>query len=238
MKGKDGSPVMVITGASRGIGWGMAKFFVKKGYRVVGCSRGPINLQLEGYFHSQVDVGDERQVRSWVRSIKTNFKQVDVLVCNAGLVKAALLMTVTPGDVLETFLRTHVAGTYYVCREISKIMIAKKYGRIITISSLGLPLHLEGASAYCATKSAVVEMTKVLAKEVFPLGITCNVLAPALIMTEAAKAMGPELVDRLFEKQTIKRMVTIEEICNVISFFASRQSGCITGQVINMGLVT
>ena len=147
-------------------------------------------------------------------------------------------MTVTPDDVLQTFLRTHVAGTYYVCREISKVMISQKQGRIITVSSLGVPLHLEGTSAYSATKSAIVEMTKILAKELASLGITCNVLAPGLFMTEAAQAMGQEWAVRLLKKQTIKRLVTVDEICNVIAFFASSQSGCITGQVINMGLVT
>jgi 3-oxoacyl-[acyl-carrier protein] reductase len=215
----------------------MAEYFVGKGYRVVGCSRGPTTLEIEGYHHTQVDVGDERQVRKWVRFIKNDFKRIDVLVCNAGLVRSALLMTVTPGEVLETFLRTHVAGTYYVCREVSKIMILRKYGRIITVSSLGVPLHLEGTSAYSATKSAIVEMTKILAKELAPLRITCNVLGPALIMTEPAQPMGQEWFDRLLEKQTIKRTVTIEEICNVVSFFAAPESGCITGQVINMGLV-
>ena len=234
----DDRPVMVITGTSRGIGRGMAEYFVAKGYRVVGCSRGPATLETGEYHHSQVDVGDERQVRSWVRQIKNDFKRIDVLVCNAGLVRSALLMTVTPDEVLKTFLRTHVNGTYYVCREVSKVMVLRKYGRIITISSLGVPLHLEGTSAYSATKSAIVEMTKILAKELAPLGITCNVLGPALIMTESAQAMGQEWMERLLEKQTIKRTVTIEEICNVVSFFAASESGCITGQVINMGLVS
>jgi len=230
-------PVMVITGTSSGIGRGMAEYFVGKGYRVVGCSRGNATLEKEGYYHTQLDVGDEGHVRNWVRAIKNDFKRIDVLVCNAGLVRSALLMTVTPKEVLEMFLRTHVAGTYYVCREVSKVMISNKCGRIITISSLGVPLHLEGTSAYSATKSAIVEMTKILAKELASMGITCNVLGPALIMTESAQAMGQEWKDRLLERQTIKRTMTIEEICNVISFFAAPESSCITGQVINMGLV-
>jgi len=234
----DNLPVMVITGTSRGIGRAVMEYFVAKGYQVVGCSRSPVNFKIEGYHHNQVDVGDEKQVRAWVRRIRADFKRIDVLVCNAGSVQSALLMTVTPDDVLQTFLRTHVAGTYYVCREISKVMISQKQGRIITVSSLGVPLHLEGTSAYSATKSAIVEMTKILAKELATLGITCNVLAPGLFMTEAAQAMGQEWATRLLEKQTIKRLVTVEEICNVIAFFASSQSGCITGQVINMGLVS
>ena len=231
------SPVMVITGTSKGMGRAVAEYFLAKGYRVVGCSRGEATLEHNGYSHSQVDVSDERQVRAWVRKISEDFGRIDVLICNAGSVQSALLMSVTPGDVLQTFLHTHIAGTYYVCREVSKVMIRHKYGRIITVSSLGVPLHLEGTSAYSATKSAVIEMTKILAKELAPVGITCNVFSPALYMTDAAEAMGKEWAGRLLEKQTIKRTVTVAEICNVISFYVSLESGPITGQVINMGLV-
>lgn len=229
---------MVITGTSKGMGRSVAEYFLAKGYRVVGCSRGPSTLMVEGYHHSQVDVGDEQQVRAWVRKIRNDFGRIDILVCNAGSVQSALLMTVTPDEVLQTFLRTHVAGTFYVCREVSKVMLPRKYGRIITVSSLGVPLHLEGTSAYSATKSAIIEMTKILAKELASVGITCNVFSPALFMTEAAQAMGQEWAGRLLEKQTIKRTVTAAEICNVISFYVSPESGPITGQVINMGLVS
>ncbi len=230
-------PVMAITGTSKGLGRAMAEYFVGKGYRVAGCSRGASTLTMEGYSHSQVDVGDERQVRTWVRQIRDEFEKVDVLICNAGAVQSALLMTVTPDDVLQTFLRTQVAGTFYVCREISKLMIARKRGRIITVSSLGVSLHLEGTSAYSATKSAVIEMTKILAKELAPLGITCNSFSPALFMSDSAQAMGEDWSRRLLAMQTIKRTVSIEEVCHVVSFYASPESGSITGQVINMGLV-
>jgi len=229
---------MVITGTSKGMGRAVAEYFVTQGYLVVGCSRGPSTITSEGYHHSQVDVSDEQQVRSWVRTIKNNFGGIDVLICNAGSVQSALLMTLTPGDVLQTFLNTHIAGSYFVCREVSKVMIRKKYGRIITVSSLGVPMHLEGSSAYSATKSAIIEMTKILAKELAPVGITCNVFSPALFMTEAAQSMGQDWAERLLEKQTIKRTVTVAEICNVISFYISPESSPITGQVINMGLVS
>lgn len=228
---------MVITGTSRGIGRGMAEYFLGKGYIVAGCSRSPATLKRKGYYHTRVDVGEEAEVREWIRKIKNDLKRIDVLVCNAGLVQSALLMTVTPSEVLKKFINTHIVGTYNVCREASKVMVSRKYGRIITVSSLGVPLHLEGTSAYSATKSAVIEMTKILAKELAPLGITCNVLGPGLIMTEPAQAMGQEWFDRLLDKQTVKRTVSIEEICNVVSFFAAPESGCITGQVINMALV-
>ncbi len=238
MKKPVAQQVMVITGSSKGMGKAIAQHFLKEGYLVVGCSRGATTLDEENYHHTQVDVGDETQVRAWVRGIKDRFQRIDVLVCNAGSVQSALLMAVTPNDILQTFIRSHILGTYYVCREVSKVMVGVQSGRIITVSSLGVPLHLEGTSAYSATKSAVIEMTKILAKELAPLGITCNSFSPALFLTEATNEMGKEWAARLLEKQTIKRAVSADEICNVISFLASPQSGAITGQVINMGLVS
>ena len=228
---------MVITGTRTGIGRGMAEHFISKGYLVAGCSRGPATLESEYYEHAEVDVGDEQQVVAWIRSLRNRHHRIDVLVCNAGLAPASLLLTMTPGRVLEPLLRTNVCGTYYVCREAAKVMALRRAGRIITISSMAVGLHEEGTSAYSASKSAIVEMTKVLAKELAPLGITCNVLAPSMIMTEAVRALGDEVVARALSKLTIKRTVSWEEICNVVSFFAAPESGCITGQVLHMGLV-
>lgn len=226
--------VMVITGTSEGIGRGIAKHFASRGFAVAGCSRGPSDIKLDTYFHSQVDVGDENQVRHWIRSIYSKFKVIDVLVCNAGLVRSSLLMSVTSSKILEDFVRVHINGTFFTCREASKVMIQQKHGRIINISSLSVPMHLEGTSAYTATKGGIIEMTKVLAKELSPMGITCNVLGPGLTMTNTAKNFGEKWAENLLSQQTIKRIVTIKEICNVISFFAAPNSSCITGQVINM----
>ena len=93
-------PVMVITGTRTGLGRGMAEHFVKNGYSVAGCSRGAPTLEMEGYQHAQVDVCDENQVRKWIRSLQNAYRRIDVVVCNAGFAPAALLMTMTPGEVL------------------------------------------------------------------------------------------------------------------------------------------
>jgi 3-oxoacyl-[acyl-carrier protein] reductase len=231
-------PVMAVTGTSKGLGLGLAEYFAVHGYRVAGCSRSPATLESEAYFHTLVDIGDEKQVRDWVRLVKRTYGRLDVMVCNAGLAPAAMLLTMTPAEVLESVMRTNVNGTYYVCREAAKMMMLQRYGRIITVSSMAVGLHEEGTSAYAASKSAVVELTKILAKELVPFGITCNVLAPSMYLTGAVEALGEAVVARALEKLTIKRVLTIDEICNVISFFAAPESGCITGQVLHMGLVS
>ena len=231
------SPVIVVTGTSKGIGYGIAEYFLGKGYNVAGCSRGVSTIEHDNYFHSRVDVAEENQVRDWVRSIKKRFKRIDILVCNAGYAPANLLMSMTPGTVLTDLLQVNIAGSFYVCREVSKVMLLQRSGRIITTSSMAVGLHEEGTSAYSASKSAIVEMTKVMAKELAPAGITCNVIAPSILMTDAVKDLGEDIIERALENLSVKRMVTIEEVCNILEFFSAPESSCITGQVIHMGLV-
>lgn len=230
--------VIVITGTSRGIGLGMVKYFLSQGHIVVGCGRSKIKNNLENYFYSEIDITDEKQVCKWIKKIQRTHNRIDVLVSNAGLVKSSLLMTVTPTSILSSFIETHILGTYIVCREVSKVMIRQKYGRIITISSLSVPLLLRGTSAYTATKSAIVDMTKVLAKELAPTGVTCNVINPGLIETGVTKNFSNAWKEMLLNKQTIKSTHSIEELCNIIDFFIGNRSSCVTGQVISMGLVT
>jgi len=230
--------IIAITGSSRGIGFGIAKYFISQGHFVAGCGRSKQNYNHENYFYSKVDITDENQVRRWIKTIEKKYNRIDVLICNAGIVKSSLLMTVTSTNILSSFMETHIKGTYVTCREVSKVMIKQKYGRIITISSLAVPLLLEGSSAYTATKSAIVDMTKILAKELASIGITCNVISPGLIETDVTKNFSSEWKKMLIEKQTIKSTYNIKDLCYIIDFFIGSHSNCITGQVINMGLVT
>lgn len=229
--------VIVITGTSKGIGYGIARHYLAEGFFVAGCSRGKATIEHENYFHSSIDVGDEGQVQAWIRAVKKRFNRIDVLVCNAGYAPANLLLTMTPGAAITDLLHVNFAGSFYVCREVSKAMLLQRAGRIITTSSMAVGLHEEGTAAYSASKAAIVEMTKVMAKELAPAGITCNVIAPSMLMTDAVETLGKDVIERALSKLTIKRTVTIEEVCNIISFFAAPESRCITGQVIHMGLV-
>jgi len=230
--------IMVITGTSKGIGKDAARFFADGERMVFGCGRSENSLpDIKNYKYTQVDVTSEVQVRQWFNSIKKHTDHIDALVCFAGIMPAGMLYAVSPKQTLDDVFSVTVGGTFIVCKEALKMMIPQRFGSIITISSMTAGIHMEGTSIYSASKSAVAEMSMVLAKEVAPLGITCNVIAPSVYNTDAAKALGEATIERLLDKQTIKRELKIEEICNVISFFMAPESKCITGQIIHMGLV-
>ena len=232
------SLVVVITGTSRGLGRSLAEYFLSKNYMVAGCSRSLATIASEGYDHTSLDLSNEKEVRSWIRNVRLKFGRIDVLICNAAMVQSALFLAVTPGDIMESFLKNNISSVFYPLREVSKQMISQGNGRIITISSTTTAIHQEGTSIYSATKSAVTEMIKILAKEVAGRGVTCNVIAPAMMKTEASKdlAASDEWEQAMLKKQTIKRVVTMEEMCHVADFLISPLSSAITGQVIYLGL--
>ncbi len=229
--------VIVVTGTSRGLGLQLAQLFLDAGNQVFGCSRSPSPLQSEMYQHATVDIGDELQVRSWVRQIKKDAGKIDVLVCNAGLMSSVLPFTMTPAKVLEDYLRINVAGSFFVLREVGKVMAVQQSGRIVAISSVMTRLHEPGTSVYSATKAAIEQMIKVYARELSGANVTCNIVAPGLIATEAADIFGDEWHQNMLNLQTIKRPVTVDEIYHAISFYTSSSAAVITGQTLYLGVV-
>jgi len=116
-------------------------------------------------------------------------------------------------------------------------MIRRSFGRIVNVASMTSGVHMEGASAYAASKSAVIEYSKVLAKELAERNVTVNVVAPSIVESEMLDQLGEEGTERLRQMLTIKRTCTVEEIGHVVSFLASPETACVTGQVLYLGLV-
>jgi 3-oxoacyl-[acyl-carrier protein] reductase len=231
-------PVALVTGASKGIGLELIRHFLTVGYVVEGCSRGSSGFSSDDYHHTQVDISEEQQVTSWVRSVKTRRQRIDVLVCNAAYAPASQLLAMTSAGLWNRVMRTNLDGTFFACREVAKVMTLQRRGRIVTVSSMAAALHLEGTGAYAASKSAIVEMTKVLARELAGVGVTCNVVSVSMVATDAVAALGETVIARALDKLTMKRALPAEEVCNVVEFFCSPRSCSVTGQVIQLGLVT
>jgi 3-oxoacyl-[acyl-carrier protein] reductase len=184
-----------------------------------------------------VDVCDEHAVRVWSRQVKRDFGRIDVVVANVGMVKLGAVTGATSLEMFRSFVDGILVTTFLVCKEFSTLMAVQKQGRIITISSIMSELHAPGTCAYASAKKGVVEFTKVLAKELLPFNVTCNCISPSLIETDSAKAFGEAWEQNMLEMQSIRRAVKPSEICNIIDFFASPKSACVTGQVIHTCLV-
>jgi len=226
--------IVLITGTRRGIGRYLAEHFAGKGARVVGCSREPIDWQLEGYTHVLADVTQEGDVKALMSTVQREFGRLDVAINNAGIasMNAALL---TPTATIDRIMATNFRGTVVVCRESAKLMMRRKVGRIVNLSTIAVPMRIEGEALYAASKSAVVTYSQILARELGPLGITVNVVGPTPIETDLIRNVPKDKIQRILDNQAIKRLGRFEDVANVIDFFVRPESNYVTGQVIYLG---
>ena len=226
--------MVLVTGSGRGIGRFLAERFVAGGAEVVGCSRGPVDWRLAGYTHHVADVTSERDVKGLVGAIRRRHGRLDVAVNNAGVaaMNAALL---APAATIDRLMATNFRGTALVCREAAKLMVRRRYGRIVNLGTVAVPMRIEGEALYAASKSAVVTYSQILARELGPLGVTVNVVGPSPVETDLLRGVPAERVQRVVQAQAIKRLGRLEDVANLVEFLARPESGYLTGQVIYLG---
>ena len=229
--------VMVITGTRKGIGNYLALYYLEKGFFVIGCSRGESSIEHERYRHHRLDVADEKSVIEMVRGIRNEFGRIDILLNNAGAASMNHFV-ITPYKTVKEMMEVNYYGTFIFSREVSKVMLKKKFGRIVNFVSVAAPLQVEGEAAYAASKAAVENLTRVMAREVAEYGITVNALGATPIWTDMIRNVPKEKVDALLERQAIKRLGEMRDVSQLCDFFIDEKSDFITGQVIYLGGVS
>lgn len=235
--------VALVTGGSRGIGAAVAQRLHADGYTVaLGCEHSldraqALAAQLGG-IALQADVSDPVQVQNMVDSVLEKFCQLDILLCNAGVAWQGLTQDMTTED-YRRVVGTDLDGVFYCCRAALRPMLRQKSGRIITLSSMWGQVGGSCEVAYSAAKAGVIGLTKALAKEVGPSGITVNCVAPGVIATDMTAPLGAEALDALAEETPLGRLGTAEDVAGCVSFLCSEEGKYLTGQVLapNGGLV-
>ncbi len=226
--------IILITGTRKGIGKYLAEYYLTKKFFVIGCSRNDSGIKSANYKHYITDVSDEVRVKDLFYDIRKNYGQPDILINNAGI--ASMNHTLlTPLDTVEKIFRTNFFGSFLFCREASKLMRKKMYGRIINMSSVAVSLDLEGEAIYASSKAALEKFTKILAKEVAQYGITVNSIGLTPVGTDLIANVPREKIEGLLKKLTLKRFTGFEDISNVTDFLIREESNYITGQNINLG---
>ena len=226
--------VALVTGSRTGIGRHLAEHFVRRGMRVVGCSRSPADWSLDGYTHHVADVTSEADVKRVMGAIDDAFGRLDILVNNAGIASMNHVL-LTTADTVDRILATNVRSVFIASREAAKLMKRAKYGRIVSMGSIAVPMRIAGEAAYAASKGAVEALMKVMAYELGTYGITCNVVAPTPIDTDLIRGVPKEKIAGLIDRLAIRRPGTFDDVANVVDFFTDRRSDYITGQVIYLG---
>lgn len=225
---------VLVTGASRGIGAHLVQHYLDGGDEVIGCARGASALAHERYTHASVDVTDEPSVRGLFKDIRQRLGGLDVVINNAG-VASMNPVALTPFDTARRIVETNFLGTFLFTHGAIRLLRGSKAGRIVNLTTVAVPLRLEGQALYAASKSAVETFTRIVAREVGPLGITCNSVGPSPIRTHLTSNVPADKIDALIARQAIPRWAEPNEVANVIDFFLRPESGMVTGQIIYLG---
>ena len=233
----------LVTGGSRGIGAAVARRLAADGYRVAvnyHFARAQAESLAEelGGIAVQADVSDSAQVQKMVDTVLEKFCQLDILVCNAGVAWQGLLQDMRDEE-WRKVLGTDLDGVFFCCRAVLPHMIGQKSGKIVTMSSMWGQVGASCEAAYSAAKAGVIGLTRALAKEVGPSGISVNCVAPGVIDTEMNQKLGPEALAELAEETPLWRLGTAADIAGCVSFLCSPAADFVTGQVLsaNGGLV-
>lgn len=241
--------VAIITGASRGIGSGIAKVFAQNGANVAFTYSSSVEsaLALENELNAlgikskgyKSNAADFNEAQKLVDDVMADFGNIDILINNAGITKDNLLMRMSEED-FDAVMNINLKSVFNMTKAVQKIMLKNRKGSIVNMSSVVGVKGNAGQANYAASKAGMIGFTKSIALELGSRNIRCNAIAPGFIETEMTAKLNEDVVKGWRESIPLKRGGTPEDVANVCVFLSSDMSAYVTGQVINVdgGMLT
>lgn len=234
--------VVIVTGASRGIGRSLALTMAGQGAKLVLSARNAealaqlvTEIQAAGGAAVAVagDVSSATAANELVDAGIQAFGRIDVLVNNAGITRDALLLRMKDED-WDDVLNINLKGAFLCTRAAAKVMSKQRYGRIINISSVVGEMGNPGQANYCASKAGLLGLTKSVARELARRNVTVNAITPGFIVTDMTEALPEKTREELASQIPLGRLGSADDIAHAVIFLASDQAGYITGQTLGV----
>jgi len=234
--------VALVTGASQGIGHACALALAGQGASVAVAAR---NQQKLDELVAQItagggkaaafvmDVADEEQIKSSIKSALGQFGKIDILVNNAGITRDQLVMRMKRTD-WDAVLNTNLTSAYLCIQQIIGSMLKQRWGRIINITSIFGQMGQAGQANYAASKAGLIGLTMAMAREVASRNITCNAVAPGFIETGMTSVLSEEFKQNAVKMIPLGRVGAPEDVASAVSYLASDEASYITGHVLNV----
>jgi 3-oxoacyl-[acyl-carrier protein] reductase len=240
--------LVLVTGASRGIGKAIALTLGRAGATVIGTATTESGSDSISKIFAdnkvsgkgiKLNVTDNEQIASLIKSVNEDFGSIDILINNAGITRDNILLRMKE-DEWEDIINTNLSSLYKMTKSVLRGMIKKRSGRIISITSVVGAMGNAGQSNYAAAKAGMIGFTKSLAREVGVRGITVNAVAPGFIETDMTSNLPDEQKEALASQIPMGRLGTPDEVANAVLFLAGDSGSYITGQTlhVNGGMYT
>ena len=235
---------VIVTGGSRGLGLGIARKLATAGYRVIAIARNESEQltsamreaeqrQQNSLLFRAFDLGNISEIPDLVKKLRKEFGSIYGLVNNAALGTSGILATMHDTRIQRLVLLNTVSPlilTKYVVRN----MMADGGGRIVSIASIVSFTGYRGLSVYGATKASIVGFTRSLAREVGPVGINVNAIAPGFVDTDMTESLGGQQRDQIVRRSALNRLAEVDDVANAVEFFLSDKARNITGTVLTV----
>lgn len=225
--------MIVVTGASRGIGLAIATRLSETGKEVLGISRNA-PIPPVSFRHMQADVSSASELKFIAKSLRDERLQVDALICAAGVASMNLAL-LTPEHEVRRIIDVNLIGTILCNQIFSPLMVRRKSGRIINFSTIAVPLGLTGESVYVASKAGIEAFSRILARELAPHNINVNCIAPGPIKTDLIVGISSEQIHAIVERQVIKKEFSVEDVSDLVEAMLSPGFNAISGQTLSVG---
>jgi 3-oxoacyl-[acyl-carrier protein] reductase len=223
--------MIIVTGASQGLGRAICDRLVLNGEEVLGIARSVKNLPFPV---AQCDVSSHEALKAVANGLKRQGKIVKGLVNAAGIAAMNLAVTTSP-DVSQKIISTNLLGTIYSCQVFAPLMIRNKKGSIINFSTIAVALGLKGESIYAASKAGVETFSRTFAREVADFGINVNCIAPGPINTNLLKGITSMQIQKIVSQQILAHQFSASSVCDLVEILFDSRSSSLSGEVLHVG---
>ena len=223
--------MIVVTGASRGIGRAICDRLIEKKFDVFGLAR---NVEELTFPSMSCDVSAYESVKAVAQQLKKEGIGVTGLINAAGIASMNLAV-LTPKKVSQEIINTNLLGTIYCCQLIAPLMLRNKQGSIINFSTIAVSLGLKGESVYAASKAGVEGFTRSFAREMADFNVSVNCIAPGPIDTNLLKGITAEQIRKIVQQQIIPKQFTTDAVADLVELLFDSRSDSLSGQVLHVG---
>jgi len=223
--------MIIVSGASRGLGKAITERLTEKGEKVIGLARSVNGISIEAI---ECDVGNYASVKNASRKIKQLKQPVKAFINAAGVASMNMAVT-TDESTVQTLIQTNLVGTIYCCQLFAPIMLRQKNGIFINFSTIAVALALKGESIYAASKAGVESFSRTFAREMADFNIRVNCIAPGPIQTDLLKGITDTQIEKITSQQIIPKQFQKSDVCDLIELLIDERARSLSGQVLNIG---
>ena len=223
--------MIIVTGASRGLGKSITERLIENGEEVLGLARNTNGMNIDVI---KCDVSNYSSVKNASKEVKKMKKPVKAFINAAGIASMNMALT-TDESTVQKLIQTNLIGTIYCCQLFAPIMLRQKQGSFINFSTIAVALALKGESVYAASKAVVESFSRTFAREMADFNVRVNCIAPGPIRTDLLRGITDTQIEKITSQQVIQKQFQKSDVCDLVELLLDEKASSLSGQVLNVG---